>query len=45
MFELFELLNDLDELRSLGLTEEDISGYLEFFEKNYPEIFQNIEVV
>lgn len=45
MFYMFELLCDIYNLREVGLTEEEIDGYLEIFFESYKEIARNIEVV
>lgn len=39
-----ELLADTAELRRLGLSDEEIEGYIEFFDKNYPELKGTSEV-
>jgi orotate phosphoribosyltransferase-like protein len=45
MFQMFELLSDLHNLREAGLTEEEIEGYLEIFFETYKEIVSSTEVV
>ncbi len=36
-----ELLADTAELRQLGLSDEEIDGYVEYFRDNYPELKTN----
>lgn len=45
MFALLELLADIEELRRLGLSDEEIDGYLDMFIENYETIFSKAEVV
>lgn len=35
LFDMMEILGDEKELREMGLTEEEIEGYVEFFIDNY----------
>lgn len=44
MFQLLEFLADVEDLRNLGLSEEEIEGYVELFFENYSEINKNAEV-
>ena len=39
MFKDLDLWADIQELRTLGLTEEEIEGYLTFFEDNFKECY------
>ena len=41
MFEYIDLWADLHELKLLGLSDEEIAGYLLFFEINYEEQYNN----
>lgn len=41
MFENIDLVLDIDNLRQFGLTEEEIEGYLIFFENTYQELCSN----
>lgn len=44
MFKLLELVADIQELRDLGLTDEEIEGYMDMFLENY-DCFDNTEIV
>lgn len=44
MFKLLELVADIQELRDLGLSEEEIEGYMDMFLENY-ECFKDNEIV
>ena len=35
MFDQIDMVMDLQDLRKLGLTEDEIAGYFSFFEKAY----------
>ena len=41
MFNEIDMLTDILELRMAGLTEEEIEGYLTFFENNFKELCPN----
>lgn len=45
MFQLLELLAEIEDLRRLNLSEEEVDGFIELFFENYPDIFDNTEVV
>jgi hypothetical protein len=41
MFENIDLYLDIKDLKNLGLNDEEIEGYLLFFESNYQELCNN----
>lgn len=45
MFQMFELLSDIDNLKEKGLTQDEIDGYLDMFFEAYSEIMLDAEVV
>lgn len=36
-----EIQIEREELKKMGLTDEEIEGYVEFFIENYPELLKN----
>lgn len=45
MFRLLELLADIKELEEMGLSQEEMDGYLELFLDNYQDLFEDIDIV
>jgi orotate phosphoribosyltransferase-like protein len=45
MFALLELVADLNELRDMGLSDDEIAGYLDVFIENYGALFLEAEIV
>lgn len=42
MFRLLEIIAELDDLRKMGMTEEEIEGFIEVF---FDNLFDEIEIV